>query len=176
MKVEVMAAALLLSAYATIFGASLYARFGGGGLPDLLDLRREVTLEQSPQETPVSEVLGARSTPEATPPEPTATPRPPAPSSATVTPWAEPPAVATARPEPAGSLPATAGARVRSLTGVHVVRRGDTLSDLALLYGVSVEQIALVNGLTTTLIFEGQQLRVPVVPSREITVANLGGN
>lgn len=44
---------------------------------------------------------------------------------------------------------------------VHLVRRGDTLSELAQRYGVSVGELKRVNGLRSDLIKVGQRLRIP---------------
>ena len=45
---------------------------------------------------------------------------------------------------------------------VHIVRRGDTLSGLAVRYGVSVSSIKRSNGLKSDLIKVGQSLQIPV--------------
>ena len=44
---------------------------------------------------------------------------------------------------------------------VHIVNRGDTLSLLSRLYGVSVSDIAIENGLSTTALAIGQRVRIP---------------
>ncbi len=48
----------------------------------------------------------------------------------------------------------------------HTVESGETLLDIAILYGVSVEEIQQANGLTSELIRVGDELTIPVV--REI--------
>lgn len=58
--------------------------------------------------------------------------------------------------------------------GIHVVRRGDTLSDLARAYGTTVSDLRALNGLgTRSLLRIGQQLAVPTPgrQSRATTVA-----
>lgn len=45
---------------------------------------------------------------------------------------------------------------------IHVVERGDTLAKIAARYGVTVQQIADLNGITNpNLIYTGQKLRIP---------------
>ena len=46
-------------------------------------------------------------------------------------------------------------------SNIHVVRRGDTLSAIALHYGASVAAIQRMNGLRNTIIYVGQRLKVP---------------
>ncbi|WP_461516729.1 N-acetylmuramoyl-L-alanine amidase [Porticoccus sp.] len=45
--------------------------------------------------------------------------------------------------------------------GVHVISRGDTLSDIAERYSVSVDDLLRYNGLTSTRIRVGQRLKIP---------------
>ena len=46
--------------------------------------------------------------------------------------------------------------------GVHVVQRGETLTRIAVRYGVSVAELARLNGLTTrSWVYVGQRLRIP---------------
>lgn len=46
--------------------------------------------------------------------------------------------------------------------GIHVVKAGDTLSNLALVYGVTVEEIAAANGFTDVDTLEvGQEIKIP---------------
>jgi LysM repeat protein len=45
--------------------------------------------------------------------------------------------------------------------GVHIVRKGDTLSGLAVRYGVTVNDIKRANGLKSDLIKIGQSLQIP---------------
>ena len=44
---------------------------------------------------------------------------------------------------------------------VYTVRAGDTLSDIALRFGVTVEAIQALNNLDTPLIIQGQTLQIP---------------
>jgi LysM repeat protein len=44
---------------------------------------------------------------------------------------------------------------------LHVVRSGETLSSIATLYRVNVEEIKTLNGLTSDAIFSGQQILIP---------------
>jgi LysM repeat protein len=44
----------------------------------------------------------------------------------------------------------------------HRVKRGDTLSDIAIRYGSSVSRLKAKNGLTSHLLRVGQVLRVPL--------------
>ena len=58
-----------------------------------------------------------------------------------------------------------------SKTGLtYVVKKGDSLGEIALRYDVSVEAIKKWNKLAGDKIFEGQQLRVEAVPLRSYTV------
>lgn len=60
-------------------------------------------------------------------------------------------------------IPLTAGQFVR----VHVVRRGETLSEIAEMYGVTVEDIDLANDLISPdYVYAGQRLYIPVVESQ----------
>ncbi|HEX5141653.1 MAG TPA: LysM peptidoglycan-binding domain-containing protein, partial [Dehalococcoidia bacterium] len=43
----------------------------------------------------------------------------------------------------------------------HVLQRGETLTSVAGLYGVSIQEIASANRLTTDLIYAGQTLLIP---------------
>lgn len=58
-------------------------------------------------------------------------------------------------PAVSGTLWATGG------NNVHIVRRGDTLSALAVRYGTTVREIQAANGLQGDLIRVGQRLRIP---------------
>ncbi|HIP87126.1 MAG TPA: LysM domain-containing protein [Anaerolineales bacterium] len=56
---------------------------------------------------------------------------------------------------------------------IHVVQRGETLSGIAALYGVSVEALQVVNGIENPLLLrEGQEL---VIPTGEEDVRSSGG-
>jgi membrane-bound lytic murein transglycosylase D len=49
---------------------------------------------------------------------------------------------------------------------IHVVRTGDTLYDIALHYNVSVNSLKQINGLRSSRIYPGKELRIPSSPSR----------
>jgi LysM repeat protein len=70
---------------------------------------------------------------------------------------AEESAPAEGKPE----APAPTAEVLASVSGTHFVQRGDTLSELALLYNVEVEALKLINGLTSDVIYAGQTLAVP---------------
>lgn len=48
-------------------------------------------------------------------------------------------------------------------TRTHVIRRGDTLSEIARFYGVKVKSLRVLNGLRGDLIRVGQKLRIPTI-------------
>ncbi|MGC9452616.1 MAG: LysM peptidoglycan-binding domain-containing protein [Oceanipulchritudo sp.] len=58
-------------------------------------------------------------------------------------------------------LPATLGSLWAAGGRVHLVRKGDTLSALAVRYGVTVSQIKRANSLKSDLIKVGQSLQIP---------------
>jgi LysM repeat protein len=58
-----------------------------------------------------------------------------------------------------GSNPAPRGSRTGPDT--YTVQPGDTLSDIALLYGTTTDAIARANGLSGTTIYAGQKLSIP---------------
>ncbi len=61
----------------------------------------------------------------------------------------------TAGPSPAGAMPSV----------IHVARAGDTLARIATAYGVTLEQLAMANGLTSSgAIHDGQRLVIPLPP------------
>lgn len=70
-------------------------------------------------------------------------------------------------------LPAGLASLWGSSASMHVVRKGDTLSGLALQYGVSVGDIKSANGLKSDLIKVGQALRIPASSSRSDEMARL---
>jgi len=49
----------------------------------------------------------------------------------------------------------------RSATGVHIVRSGETLSDLAVRYGTTSAAIRRANGLSSSTIYAGRRLAIP---------------
>lgn len=87
---------------------------------------------------------------------------------------------ATATPDPAAATPgsgeatAVPAAEVTPTTGerIHVVESGDTLTQLAVIYGVPVEEIAAANGLSDVDTLEvGQEIIIPVPGSVDLTPA-----
>lgn len=56
---------------------------------------------------------------------------------------------------------------------IHIVRKGDTLSELASTYGVTVRELKRRNGLASDLIKIGQRLRIPGDAVDEEAVARL---
>jgi LysM repeat protein len=74
--------------------------------------------------------------------------------SQTPTPTTAPPVVEASR----STLAPTAA----SETITHTVQEDDTLSDIALKYGTTVQEIQAVNGLATMVIYPGQMLTIPV--------------
>jgi LysM repeat protein len=50
--------------------------------------------------------------------------------------------------------------------GVHIVRKGDTLSKIAEQYGTSVAEILLANNLRSSVIYVGQRLKIPTENSQ----------
>jgi LysM repeat protein len=143
-KGEVALAAIAVGAYIAVFGVS----FAGGDAPDLLHLRSSQTIGGPV----VSEVLAANQTSavsaagEAPAPFPTVDSTGTLSSKLTILPTPAP----TPSPEPAPAGPIT-----------HVLQRGETLTSLAALYGVSIQEIASANHLTTDLIYAGQSLLIP---------------
>lgn len=51
---------------------------------------------------------------------------------------------------------------VRTITATHVVVSGDTLLGIAVDYGVTVEAIKIANGKADDLVYEGEELLIPV--------------
>lgn len=67
--------------------------------------------------------------------------------------------------------PLSGFAQVNPGSAFHTVQRGDTLSEIALRYAVSVNQLRRLNNLHTDLIFEGQRLRLGTTfPPKRYTV------
>ena len=58
---------------------------------------------------------------------------------------------------------------------IHVVRPGETLSRIAMRYGVTVQSIRTANGLNTYLIYAGQALKIPVAgaPANPVGTSNV---
>jgi len=96
-------------------------------------------------------------------PTPTMTPRP------TFTPTAIPPTGTPTRPPTDTAVPAASATPTETPTPgptlapqVHVVRAGETLSAIAQAYGVSVSELARVNGIANpAFIVVGQELIIP---------------
>ena len=59
-------------------------------------------------------------------------------------------------------LPGTLGTLFANAGKVHIVRKGDTLSGLAVRYGVTVSELKRCNGLKSDLIKVGQPLDIPM--------------
>jgi LysM repeat protein len=88
-------------------------------------------------------------------PAPTPIPTTPAPTATPVTATSTP-VTSTVTPAPATTMPPS------SCRAVYVVRRGDTLYNIALRYGTSYAEIARVNHISNPrLIYPGQQLCIP---------------
>ncbi|MFQ5613481.1 MAG: LysM peptidoglycan-binding domain-containing protein [Anaerolineae bacterium] len=66
----------------------------------------------------------------------------------------------TATPRPTSSV-STAGGTTPAAPGSYVVQPGDNLFGIALRFGTTVEEIKRANGLTTNVIYVGQQLTIP---------------
>lgn len=60
----------------------------------------------------------------------------------------------------AAAAPSSVATYTKSSTEFHVVEEGQTLYSLAKLYGLSVDELKQINGLTSNLIIVGQELRV----------------
>lgn len=58
-------------------------------------------------------------------------------------------------------LPGALGTLWGASSQVHIVRKGDTLSALAVRYGVSIQDFKRLNGLNSDLIRIGQSLKIP---------------
>ncbi len=75
-------------------------------------------------------------------------------------------------PTEAGSPEEESAAEDEVTSYVHVVQSGQGLIGISLLYGVSVDEIAAANGLTTQDILRiGQELIIPGVTERDIAIA-----
>lgn len=119
-----------------------------------------ITIYDNPDATPTA---GPSPTPSYTPSKtPSKTPIPsstsiPASPSASWTSGPSPTASNTPTPLPEGTI-------------IHIVKIGDTLSSIAALYGVPLEQILALNNLTlTSLIFPGNQIIIQVAPTATAT-------
>ncbi|MEM8867358.1 MAG: LysM peptidoglycan-binding domain-containing protein [Verrucomicrobiota bacterium] len=55
--------------------------------------------------------------------------------------------------------------RAAQKSDIHIVQKGDTLSHIAVRYGVSVSQLKRANGLSSDLIRIGQKLHIPITKS-----------
>jgi LysM repeat protein len=177
---EVALAGLVLVIYGAVFGSSLLA-LAGGGAPDLLRLAPD----EEASGTPVAEVLSAqdRATPvplaaTATRPAATATKPVPSPTARPAqTPAPRPQQPQPQQPQPAQSPVASTGAPPSaSVSGQHLVRPGDTLSLISVIYSVDIGALKLINGLSSDVIYAGQTLAVPrPFEASAIGVARLGG-
>ena len=62
------------------------------------------------------------------------------------------------------------------MNGVHVVRKGETLSHIAARNGTTVSRLMALNGLKKNVIFPGQAIRVrSVVPRSECRLTKAPG-
>lgn len=99
----------------------------------------------------------ATSTPTATPTD-TSTPTP----TATYTPTSTPTSTPTWTPTPTFTPTPSPSSTPTPTPIIYTVKRGDTLSSIAAMYGVTVEAIAEANGLNVSTILRiGQQLIIP---------------
>ncbi len=64
-------------------------------------------------------------------------------------------------PVAAHAAPAEAPAASSANSGVYKVKRGDTLGEIARYFGVTVKDIMVANGLTSSTIYVGQRLIIP---------------
>ncbi len=124
--------------------------------PDLPAAVAQVAPAVSPAAVDQATIAAAPAAATATP---TATQMPPSPLPTTPTEVASSSPAAEASPSPAAASPQT-----RSAIITHEVQPGETLSDLAEKYGVTVETIVQANGLADENdLTVGQQLRVPPI-------------
>lgn len=69
----------------------------------------------------------------------------------------------TAEASPTGSVIEYNGTGYSvSNTGIHVVEKGQTFYRISVIYGISVDKLKEMNGLTNTNISVGQKLKVPI--------------
>ena len=113
---------------------------------------------RTPTATPVSAaaVWTATLTPTRTPTHPPHTPTP----TFTSVPTRTPTSTSTPLPPPTPPAPPPTNTPVRQF--MYVVRPGDTLSGIAIRFGVTVDQIRWANGLSGDMIYAGQVLRIPL--------------
>ena len=163
---EIALAAVVVAVYAVVLGGSLVSLLGVNGAPDLLRLASD--------DEPVAEVLGEQSAeqPAAQGQQPTASEATPVPAEAAV-----PERRIVRVPDP-GPTPEPVTANTQppaSVSGTHLVRSGDTLSGLSVIYDVDIGAIKLINGLDSDVIYTGQTLLVPRPDeASEIGVPRLG--
>ena len=112
------------------------------------------------------------------------TPAPPAPPPAPATlgaPGAAPPAAMPSAPAATPSV-ATAAATATEADGIYIVKRGESLADIAAKVGLTEGQLLELNGIRNRdFIFEGQQLAIkpgvqPSVPQQVASTATSGGS
>ena len=135
-KGEAMIALLAIGAYIAVFGMSV---FGGSNVPDLLSVRGNADSSRAL----AADVLGAQEAPPASAvavvdATPTETPEP------------EPTPSEVPTPEPTPERPTQ-----------HTLRSGETLTSVAALYGLTVYDLAVANGLTSDRVLAGQVLKIP---------------
>jgi LysM repeat protein len=74
-------------------------------------------------------------------------------------------------------VPGRAGSRSGTAGAVHIVRRGETLSHLAVRYGTTSAAIRKANGLGSSTIYAGKRLRIPGrggAPTASVPTTNAG--
>ena len=166
-----------------ILASSIYALLTGGPeLPVLVDLKTN-TPTFTPGITPTPTLTATTTSTSTDTPEPELQCNCPSPEiriitatfSATDTPLPLPTTMDTAIPvftASSTSLPTETAIPTKTLTPspsatftptqiVYTVQIGDTLSAIALRFGVTVEAIQTLNNLDTTLIYQGQVLQIP---------------
>ncbi len=172
---DILKALLLL----VIVAVSVYISFSGGpALPTLIELKTN-TPTFTPSTTPTPSITPTASQTATLTSTPTETPDPEnqcncaspimivvtATFESTNTPFPTGTATAallpTATLEPAETATPTDTSLPTPTQQVYTVRNGDTLSSIALKFGVSVEALQAANNLDSTMITIGQALKIP---------------
>jgi len=94
---------------------------------------------------------------------PSQTPAPTDTTAATAAPIPSPSQTPAPTGTPAASSTVAPASPIGSAPFIHVVQPGDTLYDIALTYGTTVEAIMAANGLQNSQLHVGQQLMIPSV-------------
>jgi LysM repeat protein len=142
-------AAVVVAVYAAVFSTSLFSLVGVDGTPDLLRLR-----DDNEQPEQVAEVLGVQ---EDKGPVVLIPPTPAANQPTRLPVFTQP----ATNPPSTTTQPAQPSTPPASVSGTHMVRSGDTLSQLSLTYRIDVASLKLINGLDSDVIYAGQTLVVP---------------